>query len=163
VTTHEKTTPNLPFSVDRPTSKSEAEQFCIQFGSTMDDLLNVIERETEFVRAGRLKDAGTLQPDKARLIHEYSRGVMCAKENAVALGNLAPASVSNLRRKHSEFQPVLRINLAVLSTAREVTNDIVSTVARAVGAKETTTTYGPGGMAPQAPRTAQGIAINQSL
>lgn len=163
MTNHEKTTPNLPFSIERPTSKTEAEQFCIQFGSTMDGLLSVIERETELVRSGRLKDAGTLQPDKARLIHEYSRGVMCAKEHAITLGNLAPASVGNLRRKHAEFQPVLRINLAVLSTAREVTNDIVSSVARAVGAKETTTTYGPGGMAPHAPRSAQGIAINQSL
>ncbi|NVK35525.1 MAG: flagellar protein FlgN [Rhodobacteraceae bacterium] len=129
----------------------------------MERLLTLIEEETELVREGKLRDAGKLQVEKSRLIHEYTRGMMCAKEFAVALGNLAPASAQGLRRQHSEFQPVLRINLAVLATAREVSNEIVTTVATAVGAKQRSTTYGPGGNAPVAAGPANGIAINTSL
>ncbi|EFO30771.1 conserved hypothetical protein [Roseibium sp. TrichSKD4] len=155
--------PDLPFSLDRPSSPPEAEQFCLAMVNTMEQLLSVIERETELVRSGSLKEAGVLQPEKARLIHEYTRGMMCAKQHAIALGNLAPAAADRLRRQHAEFQPVLRINLAVLATAREVTNDIVSTVAKAVGARRQTSTYGPGGQAPGAASAAEGIAINRSL
>ena len=156
-------TPDLPFSLERPTSPTEAENFCSALIDTMERLLNVIERETQLVRSGSLKEAGILQPEKARLIHEYTRGMMCAKQHAVALGNLSPSAADRLRRQHAEFQPVLRINLAVLATAREVTNDIVSTVARAVGARRQTTTYGSAGQAPQSATAAEGIAVNRSL
>jgi hypothetical protein len=161
----ETETVNLRFSLDRPTSPAEADQFCNALVQAMDELLNLIETETDLVRSGKLKDAGVLQPEKANLIHEYTRGMMCAKENAVALGNLSPAAAQSLRRKHSEFQPVLRINLAVLSTAREVAGEIVSTAAKAAGAIQprNTTTYGRSGTAPGGPQSAQGIAVNRSL
>ncbi|WP_209015125.1 hypothetical protein [Roseibium limicola] len=154
---------DLPFSLERPQNPAEANSFCEALGDTMEHLLELIETETGLVRAGKLKDAGTLQPEKARLIHAYTRGMLCAKQHAVALGNLSPAGSHNLRRRHAEFQPVLRINLAVLSAARDVTNTIVTTVAKAVGAQQSTTTYGPTGQAPSISKSANGIAINQSL
>ncbi len=163
MTVHMDKEATLPFSLEKPTSPTQAAQFCSALSQTMENLLHLIERETELVRGGKLKDAGILQPEKARLIHEYTRGMMCAKEHALALGNLAPSAAQGLKRQHAEFQPVLRINLAVLSTAREVANNIVSTVAKAVGAQQKSTVYGPGGTAPQGPRAASGIAINQSL
>ena len=153
----------LPFSLERPTSPNEAAQFCASLSNTMETLLKIIETETDLVRGGKLKQAGTSRRGGARLIQEYTRGMMCAKEHAVALGNLAPSGAQNLKRQHAEFQPVLRINLAVLSTAREVANNVVSSVAKAVGAQEKTTTYGPGGAAPAPPRPANGIAVNRSL
>lgn len=156
---------SFPFSLDRPTSKQDADSFCSALSGTMEALLSVIEMETDLVRAGKLKEAGELQPDKARLIHEYTRGMMTAKEHAVALGNLSPSATQSLRRQHSEFQPVLRINLAVLSTARDVANSLVSTVAKAAGAKNASapTTYGRNGAAPTGPQSARGIAVNQAL
>lgn len=155
----------FPFSLDRPASQQEAENFCSALSGTMEALLSVIEMETDLVRAGKLKAAGELQADKARLIHEYTRGMMTAKDHAVALGNLAPAATQALRRQHGEFQPVLRINLAVLSTARDVANSIVATVAKVAGAKNASapTTYGRNGSAPTGPQSARGIAVNQSL
>lgn len=153
----------LPFSLERPTTPAEANQFCSALSSTMEGLLRVIETETALVRDGKLREAGSLQPEKAKLIHEYTRGMMCAKDNSIALGNLAPAAAQNLKRQHAEFQPLLRINLAVLATAREVANSIVASVAKAVGAQNKSTTYGPTGGQPQAPRPASGIAINRSL
>ncbi|WP_298819440.1 flagellar protein FlgN [uncultured Roseibium sp.] len=156
---------SFPFSLDRPNSPQEAEGFCSALSGTMEALLSVIEMETDLVRAGKLKEAGELQADKARLIHEYTRGMMTAKEHAVALGNLAPAATQSLRRQHGEFQPVLRINLAVLSTARDVATNLVATVAKAAGAKNAAapTTYGRTGTAPEGPQSARGIAVNQAL
>ncbi|WFE91867.1 flagellar protein FlgN [Roseibium porphyridii] len=156
---------SFPFSLDRPSNPQEAEGFCSALSGTMEALLSVIEMETDLVRAGKLKEAGELQADKARLIHEYTRGMMTAKEHAVALGNLAPAATQSLRRQHGEFQPVLRINLAVLSTARDVATNLVATVAKAAGAKNATapTTYGRTGAAPEGPQSARGIAVNQAL
>lgn len=162
MTAHKKPD-ELPFSLERPSSQAEAIQFCDGFSTAMEHLLEIIERETELVRAGQLKEAGSLQAQKSKLIHEYTRGMMCTKENAVALGNLAPAAVQALKRQHAEFQPVLRINLAVLSTAREVANDIVSSVAKAAGAQKKSTTYGADGSRPEGPGAVSGIAINQSL
>ncbi|MEP2704779.1 MAG: flagellar protein FlgN [Roseibium sp.] len=163
--TAQSSSATFPFSLDRPTSKPEADSFCTALSGTMEALLSVIEMETDLVREGKLREAGELQADKARLIHEYTRGMMTAKDHAVALGNLAPAATQSLRRQHNEFQPVLRINLAVLSTARDVANNIVSSVAKVVGATNATTptTYGRSGSAPSGPGSAQGIAINQSL
>ena len=158
-----ETTVALPFAIERPSSRQEAENFCNAVRRTMERLLEVIEQETDLVRGGHLRAAGELQGEKAVLIHHYTQGVLYAKEHSVALGNLAPVAVQALRRQHAEFQPVLRINLAVLATAREVTNDIVNTVARAVGSRQRTTTYGPGGAAPAPARAAEGIAVNRSL
>lgn len=155
--------PDFPFSLERPSTPNEANSFCLAFSETMERLLELIETETGLVRAGKLKDAGALQPEKAQLIHAYTRGMLCAKQHAIALGNMAPAAAQNLRRKHSEFQPVLRINLAVLSAAREVTNTVVSTVAKAMGGQQSTTTYGPNGQAPTVGKPANGIAYNQHL
>lgn len=155
----------FPFSLERPNSPQDAMNFCSALSGTMEALLSVIEMETDLVRAGKLREAGELQADKARLIHEYTRGMMTAKDHAIALGNLAPAATQSLRRQHGEFQPILRINLAVLATAREVAGNIVSSVAKAVGAKNASapSTYGRTGAAPNGPGAAQGISVNQAL
>lgn len=155
----------FPFSTERPKNPQDAENFCKALSGSMEALLAVIEMETDLVRAGKLREAGDLQADKARLIHEYTRGMLTAKENTVALGNLAPVATQALRRQHGEFQPVLRINLAVLSTARDVASNLVSTVAKAAGARNATapTTYGSNGAAPAGPQAARGIAVNQAL
>ncbi len=154
-----------PFSLDRPATAEEADEFCKALAGSMEALLSVIEMETRLVRGGKLQAAGDLQADKARLIHEYTKGMLTAKEHAMVIGNLSPESAQLLRRQHAEFQPVLKINLAVLATAREVANSIVSSVAKVVGAKgaDRPTTYGRNGTAPEGPGAARGIAVNQAL
>ncbi len=140
-----------------------AEAVCARLSAAMRDLLAVVERETALVREGRLQEAGALQPEKAALISVYVRGMTYVKEHAVALGNLAPHHVEALKRQHGEFQPVLRINLAVLATAREVADGLIRQVAEAAAAFRSPRTYGPGGAAPQSPGPAGGISVNRSL
>ncbi|WP_349357551.1 flagellar protein FlgN [Stappia sp.] len=143
--------------------QAAAEAVCNRLAETMAELLKIIEAETELVRAGKLEEAGLLQPEKANLVSVYMRGMTFVRDQTVSLGNLAPASVEDLKRRHAEFQPVLRINLAVLATAREVADNLMRKVAEGAGSRRAPTTYGPGGSAPRAPTPADGIAVNRAL
>ncbi|WP_321339389.1 flagellar protein FlgN [Breoghania sp.] len=143
-------------------TRAEAENECSELKFTMDSLLSAIEEETALVRAGKLREAGDLQPRKAELMQQYIRRLNRTRDNSVALGNLAPVAVADLRRGHVEFQAVLKINLAVLATAREVAEKLVRSVAESVGVAESPKTYTRGGTPPQTTST-RGIAINRSL
>ncbi|MHC5652865.1 flagellar protein FlgN [Stappia sp.] len=140
-----------------------AEATCRRLEDAMSQLLAIIERETELVRLGKLDEAGQLQPDKAKLVSIYMRGMTHIRDQTIALGNLAPDAVDRLKRRHTEFQPVLRINLAVLATAREVADNLLRKVAQGAGATRAPTTYGPGGAAPRPHDAVDGIAFNRSL
>lgn len=145
------------------TTRAEAEAECATLDRTMTSLLAAIEEETALVRAGKLSDAGELQPKKADLMQTYIAMMNRTRDNSVSLGNLAPSAVTELRRRHSEFQAVLKINLAVLSTAREVAEGLVRTVAKSVGSVQPPKTYGRTGGNPASATTAHGIAVNRSL
>ncbi|WP_300471663.1 flagellar protein FlgN [Breoghania sp.] len=128
----------------------------------MDSLLAVIEQETALLRAGKLREAGEMQPRKAELMQHYIQCLNRTRDNSVALGNLAPVAVADLRCDHAEFQAVLKINLTILSTAREVAEKLVRSVAESVSVAETPKTYDRGGVRPPANST-RGIAVNRNL
>ena len=143
-------------------TRAQAEAECAELRRTMDDLLAAIEHETALLRAGKLREAGEMQPRKAELMQHYIHRLNHTRDNSVALGNLAPTAVADLRRGHAEFQAVLKINLAVLSTARDVAEKLVRSVAQSVGVAESPKTYGRGAVAPKA-NSMRGIAVNRSL
>ncbi|WP_208996602.1 hypothetical protein [Stappia sp. 28M-7] len=143
--------------------RKAAEATCNRLEAAMGDLLAVIERETELVRLGKLDAAGDLQPEKAKLVSIYMRGMTFVRDQTTSLGNLAPEAVDRLKRRHAEFQPVLRINLAVLATAREVADNLLRKVAQGAASTRAPSTYGPGGSAPRTPALADGIAVNRAL
>lgn len=145
------------------TTRAEAEAECAMLDRTMSALLASIEEETALVRAGKLSEAGDLQPRKADLMQTYIAMMNRTRDNSVSLGNLAPTAVADLRRRHSEFQAVLKINLAVLSTAREVAEGLVRTVAKSVGMAQPPKTYGRNGSGPAPATSAHGISVNRSL
>ncbi|WP_321502563.1 flagellar protein FlgN [Breoghania sp.] len=159
-------TPGSNTSADKESTKiatrAEAEAECSELKFTMDSLLSAIEEETALVRDGKLRQAGELQPRKAELMQQYIQRLNRTRDNSVALGNLAPVAVADLRRGHVEFQAVLKINLAVLATAREVAERLVRSVAESVGVAETPKTYTRAGAHPQTNST-RGLAINRSL
>lgn len=145
------------------TDAAAAEATCRRLEDSMSALLTIIEQETELVRMGKLDEAGALQPEKAKLVSIYMRGMSHVRDQTIPLGNFAPSAVERLKRRHEEFQPVLRINLAVLATAREVADQLLRKVAESAGATRAPRTYGPAGQGPHAPQPADGIAVNRAL
>jgi hypothetical protein len=76
----------------------------------------------------------------------------------------APDDVRRLRAAHERLATQMAENLKVLATARTVTEDILTDVARAVGQKDRAKTYGADGTMPgQQPASGRGIAVNRAL
>ncbi|MEJ1160983.1 flagellar protein FlgN [Prosthecomicrobium sp. N25] len=141
-----------------------AESILAELDATMDGLIGVIEEETRLVRAGALLQAGDMAIDKSRLAAAYVRIRSRVKANSVALARHAPAAVEAMRAKHALFAELLKVNLAVLATARDVAEDIVRNVSDAVGRQAGPRTYGPGStVRPSAETGARGLALDRNL
>jgi len=139
-----------------------AESVLSELQVVMEGLIAVIEEETRLVRAGLLMRASEIEPEKAKLAAAYVRIRTRVKANSVALARHAPAAVEAMRRRHSEFADLLKINLAVLATAREVAEDIVRNVSDAVGRQAAPRTYGPNSAVKSAAVAgARGIALDR--
>ncbi|MBB4301829.1 hypothetical protein GGD81_000846 [Rhodobium orientis] len=145
-------------------SAEAAEELCGRLNATMDELLAAIDAETKLVRAGKLIEASDFQPNKSELAKVYVADIEQFKRNALALSRLAPASITALKERHEEFRSLLQINLAVLATAREVSQDIIRNVARQTSAGPAATTYGRSGtMAKEKIVGERGIAVDRNL
>lgn len=139
-----------------------AEAILNELSIVMEGLIATIEEETRLVRAGALVRASEVGPEKTRLAAAYVRIRGRVKANAVALSRHAPEAVDAARRRHAEFSELLRINLSVLATAREVAEDIVRNVSEAVGRQTGPRTYGPNSaVRPAVVAAAKGIALDR--
>ncbi|MEP3278095.1 MAG: flagellar protein FlgN [Stappiaceae bacterium] len=153
----------VQYNEDGLRSPEAVEDLLLRLDRSMEGLLEILEEETGLLRNGKLRLAGDLQPRKTEAAEEYSQLMHVAKENLVAIGNLAPNLAQRVKDKHAMFRDVLRINLSALAIAREVSEDIVRTVAKTVGAPQGPRTYGPGAAEPSAGGSLNGISFNQTL
>lgn len=132
--------------------------------AAMTALTDIVEEETRLVKAGALLAAGDLGPEKASRAADYIRLRDRVSRNRVGLATFAPAEVEAARRRHEEFAGLLKINLAVLATARDVAEDIVRNVSEAVGKSSGPATYGrTAAQRPAAVVSARGIAVDRAL
>lgn len=144
-------------------SLSDVEEFSNSLTKAMDDLTEVIEAETDLVRAGKLVAVTSLQPKKNQHAETYITLVNRAKTHAGAIKRLSPPMADKLGSAQAVFKSTLQINMAALATAREVSEGLIKGVARNMSRHEKPKTY-TSGAAPsaayQAPAT--GVAVNRS-
>lgn len=142
-----------------------AAELCRRALETLESLVTVMNEETTLLRAGRMKDAGTVSGRKTVLAQDYVGLVRSIQRQTTRLLKEAPDDVRRLRAAHERLATQMAENLKVLATARNVTEDILTDVAQAVGEKDRTRTYGAdgsiGGGQPQ--QAARGIAVNRAL
>src|SRR5215471_3121185 len=69
----------------------------------MSALLGLIERETELVRAGKVREAMTMEAKKQELSKRYVGAVNQLKANQDKLAKSAPELLSTLHRHHDAF------------------------------------------------------------
>lgn len=130
----------------------------------MDTIIQVIEQETALVRAGRLRDASKLEPEKRDLSNRYHAAVGRIRDVLPQLSATAPDSVANVKRKHEEFRALLQVNLTVLATAHAVSEGIMRGVSDELARKAAPSTYGATGRAnAPGPGTAQPLAVSRVL
>lgn len=126
----------------RITDKAAAEGFVAALIATMRELEGVLARESEGVRAGRLREALRDTERKTALSAAYVNGLETAKSNAIALARFAPASVEALKAAHRAFAAAVETNQTVLATARTVSEGLIRSLADEIGRARTPTVYG---------------------
>lgn len=137
---------------------------CIRAEVALIALVDVMNQETTLLRAGRHRQAVTLTAEKARLAQDYVVLARSVQRQTARLKTEAPTLVDRLRNGHERLATQMAENLRVLATAKTVTEDLLTDVAKIVGRQDKARTYGKSGTIAADPSTsARGIAINRSL
>jgi hypothetical protein len=145
-------------------NRADAETLCAEIGGILDRLVPVIAEETRLVRAAQVRAATDLHDTKAELSRQYALALETLRGNAAIIGRYAPVLVEQLRRRHDQFRSELQVNMAVLATARSVSETLVRGVAEEVANRNSARTYGAAGALSGTARTAaRPIAVSRSL
>jgi len=123
------------------TNAEQARALAENLMDVMNALLSVIENETELVRAGKLREAMKLEPEKTELSRRYVGVVGQMKASQKYLSETAPDLLKTLHRHHDVFRPMLQVNLTVLATAHAVSENVVRGVNAEVQRRNVPNTY----------------------
>ena len=146
------------------TTPAEARKLAENLMDVMSALLGIIERETELVRAGSIREAIGLEPQKADLSRRYVGAVGHLKASQKYLAQSAPELLNTLHRHHDVFRAMLQINLTVLATAHAVSEGIVRGVNTEIQRRNIPNTYTSAGQrAAPGPRNITPLSVSRSL
>jgi hypothetical protein len=155
--------PTAPRQAAAPAS-AEARKLAEDLMDAMSALLGLIERETELVCAGRLREAMALEPKKQELSRRYVGAVSQLKARQTQLAKSAPELLSTLHRHHDAFRAMLQVNLTVLATAHAVSESVVRGVNAEIQKRNVPNTYTAAGRrAAPGPRHITPLAVSRSL
>ena len=153
-----------PASVPVAATAAEARTLAENLMDVMSALLGVIERETELVRAGKLREAMTLGPKKSELSNRYVVAISQLKASQKYLSQSAPDLLKTLHRHHDTFRAMLQVNLTVLATAHAVSESIVRGVNAEMQRRNIPNTYTAAGRrAAPGPRHITPLSVSRSL
>ena len=146
------------------TTPAEARKIAEGLMDVMSALLGVIERETELVRAGKLREAMVFEPKKTELSRRYVGAITHLKASQKYLQQTSPELLTALHRHHDTFRAMLQINLTVLATAHAVSESIVRGVNTEMQRRNIPNTYTASGQrAAPGPRHNTPLAVSRSL
>ncbi len=143
------------------TSPDEAGQMVDRIVETVERLNDIMQRETELIRAAKLKEAGKLVEDKATLAGLYQRELEAVRAAASVIGRLVPDRAEVLRNRLAGLQETLSVNLAVVGTARAVAEDMMRTVADEVSKRDAPSVYGMQGQMATAPKGPASLSLSR--
>jgi hypothetical protein len=146
------------------TSAAEARKLAENLMDVMSGLLSVIERETELVREGKLREAMKFGPQKSELSRRYVSAIGHLKASQKFLCQVAPELLTALHRHHDVFRSMLQVNLTVLATAHAVSENIVRGVNAEMQRRNMPNAYTASGTrAVPSPRHIAPLSISRSL
>ena len=153
-----------PATLATAATPGDARKLAENLMDAMSALLGVIERETELVRAGKLREAMAFEPKKTELSRRYVNAVGQLKASQKYLSQTAPELLTTLHRHHDTFRAMLQINLTVLATAHAVSESIVRGVNAEVQRRNIPNTYTARGLrAAPGPRHMTPLAVSRTL
>src|SRR5947209_1774640 len=153
-----------PAPIATAATASETRKLAENLMDVMSALLGVIERETELVRAGKLREAMEFEPRKTELSRRYVGAIGQLKASQKFLSQAAPELLTTLHRHHDTFRAMLQINLTVLATAHAVSEGIVRGVNAEIQRRNIPNTYTAAGQrAAPGPRNITLLSVSRSL
>jgi hypothetical protein len=153
-----------PAPTPKASTAIDARKLAEDLMDVMSALLGVIERETELVRAGKLREAMAFEQQKSELSRRYVSAVAHLKASQKYLAQAAPELLTALHRHHDVFRAMLQINLTVLATAHAVSESIVRGVNTEMQSRNIPNTYTSAGRrAAPGPRHMTPLAVSRSL
>ena len=153
-----------PVPVSKASTPAEARKLAETLMEVMSALLDVIERETELVRAGKIREAMSSESTKSELSRRYVNAVAHLKASHKYLTEKTPELLRSLHRHHDVFRAMLQVNLTVLATAHAVSENIIRGVNAEVQRRNIPNTYTAAGrhVAPS-PRQIRPLAVSRTL
>jgi hypothetical protein len=153
-----------PQPIRAAATPAEARLVATSLVDAMTALLAVIERETELVRAGKVREAMQSEPQKAELSRRYASAVMLMKASQPYMAKATPELLKALHQHHEVFRGMLQINLTVLATSHAVTEGIVRGINTELQKRNAPQTYNAYGQHSRpAPRNATPISVSRTL
>ena len=153
-----------PAPIPAAASAGDARKLAEDLMDVMTALLGVIERETELVRAGKLREAMAFETQKTGLSRRYVSAVAHLQASQKYLAQTAPELLTALHRHHDVFRAMLQINLTVLATAHAVSEGIVRGVNAEIQRRNIPNTYTSAGQrAAPGPRNITPLSVSRSL
>lgn len=151
----------LPSPVATP---ADARKLAGDMLDIMNALLAVIERETELVRAGKIREGMTLGSRKTELSRRYADAIRQFKASQAYMMQSTPDLLTALQHHHETFRAMLQVNLTVLATAHAVSEGIVRGVSAEAQRNASPQTYTASGQrsAPSRQHISP-IAVSRSL
>ena len=128
----------------RVTRAEDAEELVRSALDCLDRLEPLIEQETSLFREGKVRDALAMAMEKNEAAQGYTLCLEYLKSNAIAVGRFQPSGLDDLRRRHEVFADLMRLNLAVVATARTVSESLLRELANTLGKNASPTVYANG-------------------
>jgi len=143
---------------------ADAERAIAHLNTIMDRLVETVQEETARVRAGKVRDALTLQDSKTELARSYAAATTRVKAAKAIVAQSLPQALDTLRRRHDAFRVLLKTNMTVLATAHAVGEGIIRGVSGELVRKSAPSTYGASGRANvPSPKASQPLAVSRTL
>jgi hypothetical protein len=120
-------------------------------GLALEDILIrmsvVLEQETNLAKAGKLREAIGLQPEKARLTEVYIKTAERFRANTKFFKAEIPGAVEKMQKLHKTFHAAVNRNMTALATATALSESLINEVIEAVHEHERPAGYTHGGNA----------------
>jgi hypothetical protein len=153
-----------PAPVPVAVTPAEARKLAENLMDAMSTLLGLIERETELVRAGKIREGMAFEKQKSELSRRYAGAIGHFKSSQAYMTQSTPELLTALERHHNMFRAMLQINLTVLATAHAVSESIIRGVNTEMQRRNMPNTYtATGQRASPGPRHNAPLAVSRSL
>ncbi|MFK7791359.1 MAG: hypothetical protein AB8B88_01690 [Devosiaceae bacterium] len=131
---------------DRPINdRDTASQFADHLHGLLISLTQHLHRETEVLREGVYTALSVDHDTKNDLMFAYRTALGLLQQHKDLISRHVPVKLDDLRRLNETFQLELQKNLATVSTAKAVSEHLLSRLADQVSANSRPKTYGASG------------------